>query len=95
METSLRGLYDCIASKFASVGALGPYTSRQGIGVDDYFTTASNETMVIVLIEDIVAINNLDEILKVDHIDVFFVARTDLAQSMGLVGQPIPRSMRL
>ena len=44
--------------------------------------------MAIVLNENIVAINNLDEILKVDHIDVFFVARTDLAQSMGLVGQP-------
>ncbi|MDP6065560.1 MAG: aldolase/citrate lyase family protein [SAR202 cluster bacterium] len=58
------------------------------MGVDDYFTTANNETMAIVLIENIVTINNLDEILKVDHIDVFFVARTDLAQSMGLVGQP-------
>jgi 4-hydroxy-2-oxoheptanedioate aldolase len=76
------------ASKFAPVGGRGSYTSRQGIGVDDYFTTANNETMAIVLIEDIVAINNLDEILKVDHIDVFFVARTDLAQSMGFVGQP-------
>ena len=76
------------ASKFAPVGGRGSYTSRQGIGVDDYFTTANNETMAIVLIEDIVAINNLDEILKVDHIDVFFVARTALAQSMGLVGQP-------
>ena len=76
------------ASKFAPIGARGSYTSRQGIGVDDYFTVANDETMAIVLIEDIVAINNLDEILKVDHIDVFFVARTDLAQSMGFVGQP-------
>jgi 4-hydroxy-2-oxoheptanedioate aldolase len=76
------------ASKFAPVGARGSYTSRQGIDVDDYFTTANDETMTIILIEDIVAINNLDEILNVDHIDVFFVARTDLAQSMGFVGQP-------
>jgi len=76
------------ASKFTPVGARGSYTSRQGIGVDDYFTLANDETMAIVLIEDIAAINNLDDILKVDHIDVFFVARTDLAQSMDFVGQP-------
>jgi len=76
------------ASKFTPVGARGSYTSRQGIGVDDYFTLANDETMAIVLIEDIAAINNLDDILKVDHIDVFFVARTDLPQSMGFVGQP-------
>ena len=37
--------------------------------------------------EDIVAIENLSEILTVDHIDVFFVAPGDLAQSMGLIGQ--------
>jgi 4-hydroxy-2-oxoheptanedioate aldolase len=32
-------------------------------------------------------VENLDEILKVDHIDVFFVAPSDLASSMGLIGQ--------
>ncbi|MDE0630870.1 MAG: aldolase/citrate lyase family protein, partial [Caldilineaceae bacterium] len=37
-------------------------------------------------IEDIAAINNLAEILTVDHIDVFFVAPSDLAQSMGHLG---------
>jgi len=40
-----------------------------------------------VLIEDIVAVNNLPEILSVDHIDVFSVAPGDLAQSMGYLGQ--------
>ena len=44
---------------------------------------ANAETMVVVLIEDIVAVRNLDEILEVDHIDVFHVAFADLAQSMG------------
>ena len=76
------------ASKFAPIGARGSYMSRQGIGVVDYFTSANDETMAIILLEDIVAVNNLDEILEVDHIDVFFVARSDLAQSMGFVGQP-------
>eukprot|EP01052_Picozoa_sp_SAG31_P009966 SAG31_NODE_534_length_14370_cov_121.217434_6_plen_50_part_00 len=39
--------------------------------------------MTVVLIEDIVGVRNLDEILEVDHIDVFHVAYADLAQSMG------------
>ena len=34
------------------------------------------------------AIENLDEILEVDHVDMYLVAVGDLAQSMGLPGQP-------
>src|SRR5262249_59815690 len=53
---------------------------------DDYFKTANDQSMLMVLIEDIAAIPRLDEILKVDHIDVFFVAPSDLATSMGHIG---------
>lgn len=73
--------------KFSPVGQRGLFTSRQGYGVENYFDNANDQTMFIVLIEDIVAVNNLDEILEVDHIDVFFVAPSDLASSMGLIGQ--------
>ena len=72
--------------KFAPIGHRGMFTSRQGYGVDNYFTVANSQTLLIVLIEDIAAINNLDEILTVDHIDVFFVAPSDLATSMGHIG---------
>ena len=51
-----------------------------------YFSKANDATLTIILIEDIVAVNNLDEILEVDHIDVFYVAPGDLAQSMGMPG---------
>lgn len=73
-------------SKFAPIGHRGMFTSRQGYGVDNYFEVANSQTIVVVLIEDIVAINNLDEILTVDYIDVFFVAPSDLATSMGHIG---------
>ena len=73
-------------AKFAPIGYRGMFTSRQGYGVDNYFDVANSETLVVVLIEDIVAINNLDDILTVDHIDVFFVAPSDLATSMGHIG---------
>src|SRR5215210_1964824 len=74
------------AAKFAPIGKRGMFTSRQGYGVPDYLNVANDNTLLIVLIEDIVAVNNLDEILSVDHIDVFFVAPSDLASSMGQIG---------
>ena len=75
------------AGKFAPVGHRGMYSSRQGVGIDDFIDVANEQSMLIILIEDIVAINNLDEILEVENIDVFFVATGDLAQSMGHPGQ--------
>src|SRR5882672_10814627 len=73
-------------AKFAPLGKRGMFTSRQGFGVGDYLKTANDQSLLIVLIEDIVAIGALDEILKVDHIDAFFVAPNDLATSMGHIG---------
>jgi 4-hydroxy-2-oxoheptanedioate aldolase len=43
--------------------------------------------MVVVMLEEVAALEHLEEILTVDHVDVFFVAPGDLAQSMGYPGQ--------
>jgi 4-hydroxy-2-oxoheptanedioate aldolase len=75
------------AGKFAPLGRRGMFTGRQGFGVTDYLHTANDQSLLIVLIEDIVAVRNLDAILGVDHIDVFFVAPNDLATSMGHIGR--------
>ena len=75
------------AGKFAPLGKRGMFTSRQGFGVGDYLKTANDQSLLIVLLEDIVAVKNLDDILEVDHIDVFFVAPGDLATSMGHIGE--------
>jgi 4-hydroxy-2-oxoheptanedioate aldolase len=74
------------AAKFAPLGKRGMFTSRQGFGVGDYLKGANDQSLLVVLIEDIAAVNNLDAILTVDHIDVFFVAPNDLATSMGHIG---------
>jgi 4-hydroxy-2-oxoheptanedioate aldolase len=76
------------AAKFAPIGQRGMFTSRQGFGVADYLKTANDQSLLIVLIEDIVAVRSLNEIVKVDHIDCFFVAPSDLATSMGHIGNP-------
>ncbi len=74
------------AAKYAPIGRRGMFGPRQSFGVADYLKKANDQTMVIVLIEDIMSVNNLDEILAVDHIDVYHVAPSDLAQSMGHIG---------
>ena len=42
------------AGKFAPLGERGMFTSRQGFGVGDYLKTANDQSLLIVLIEDIV-----------------------------------------
>jgi 4-hydroxy-2-oxoheptanedioate aldolase len=74
------------SAKFAPIGRRGMFGGRRSYGVPDYFKKANEETIVVVLIEEIEAVQNLAEILTVEHIDVFFVAPSDLAQTMGYIG---------
>ncbi len=72
--------------KFPPLGRRGMYLSRQGYGVRDYLERANDETLLIALIEDIEGWENLDDILAVDGIGVYFVAPADFAASMGQLG---------
>jgi 4-hydroxy-2-oxoheptanedioate aldolase len=74
------------SAKYAPVGYRGMFGGRQSFGVPDYFRHANDQTLIVVLIEEIEAVDNLAEILAVDDIDVFFVAPADLAQTMGHIG---------
>jgi len=74
------------AAKFAPIGHRAASGGRRSYGhsTDEYHRNANDATFVAVMIEDIVAIENLPEILTVPHIDMFFVAHYDLAHSLGL-----------
>lgn len=75
------------AAKFAPLGHRGYAGGRFALGVKGNFTTHANEeTMVIAMLEEVEALKNLDDILKVEHIDAFFIAPGDLSQSMGYPG---------
>ena len=76
------------SAKYAPLGYRGMFGGRQSYGVSDYFHQANSQTMVIVLLEEAGALRNLDDILSVDNVDVFFVAPSDLAQTMGHIGDP-------
>lgn len=53
----------------------------------EYFERASRETLVVPQIEDIEAVEHLDEILAVQEVEALFVGPGDLSASMGFPGQ--------
>ena len=55
--------------------------------VNEHIRIANNENLVIVQIETAESLENLDEILSVEGIDIFFVGPSDLSQSLGIPGQ--------
>ena len=54
----------------------------------DSMAQINAQLLVIALLEDVEALDNLSEILAVDGIDLFHFGPNDLAQSMGLSGLP-------
>ena len=55
--------------------------------VPDYLARASETISVTVQIESTAAVDAVEDILKVDGVDAIFVGPSDLAASMGLLGQ--------
>lgn len=74
--------------RYPPEGVRGVAGSRRGYGVDDYFRKANSEVQCLALIEDFEAIVNLTDLTKVDGVDVFYVAPSDMAASMGHTGDP-------
>jgi 4-hydroxy-2-oxoheptanedioate aldolase len=54
----------------------------------DYVQAANEATLIAIQLEDRPAIDNIDALLAVDGIDVFFIGPSDLSQSMGHPGNP-------
>lgn len=68
------------------VGAALARSSRWN-GVPDYLERASETVSLTVQIESATAVDNAAEIAAVDGVDAVFVGPSDLAASMGLLGQ--------
>jgi 4-hydroxy-2-oxoheptanedioate aldolase len=81
------------AVKFHPLGTRGlaartrPAHYGFGLSRADYVKEANRKTLVCVQLEEREALQNLDEILKVEGVDVFFVGPSDLSQSMGYPGR--------
>ena len=53
----------------------------------DYAKEANAQTLVCLMLEEVEAIENLPDLVKVPGVDVFFIGSGDLSQSMGYTGQ--------
>jgi len=71
-----RGLAPTRAANFGLDGSLS-----------DYVKSANQETLVVVQIETMEAVQNLDDILSVENVDVVFFGPTDLSASLGVPGE--------
>ncbi len=60
--------------------------ARWGMTVPDYVKFANENAMVIVIIEQKLAIDNIEEIAAVPGIDVLFIGANDLSYSLGVNG---------
>ncbi|MBM3356258.1 MAG: 2-dehydro-3-deoxyglucarate aldolase [Betaproteobacteria bacterium] len=54
----------------------------------DYVRAANEQTLIAIQLEEREAIENLDDLLKVEGIDVYFIGPSDLSQSLGHPGNP-------
>ena len=54
----------------------------------EYMEHTNNNILVMAQLEDVQVLDHIDEILSVDGIDIYNSGAQDIAQSMGLPGQP-------
>ena len=71
-----RGLAGVRAANYGLTDSLG-----------DYVKEANHETLVIVAVETMQAVDNLKDILSVPGVDIIFIGPTDLSSAMGYPGQ--------
>jgi 4-hydroxy-2-oxoheptanedioate aldolase len=70
--------------------AAGTRPDSWGLGgtMPDFTAAANEQSLVCVQLEHEAAIRNVDELLRVEGVDVFFIGPSDLSQSMGHPGNP-------
>jgi 4-hydroxy-2-oxoheptanedioate aldolase len=79
VKYSPRGIRGLASVRAADYGQVAPFS--------EYVAQANAETLVVVHVETVEAIESLPEMLKIEGLDVIFVGATDLSHSMGLPGQ--------
>ena len=80
------------ACKYPPEGIRGtagsPRAAGYGQNPKEYLGKANDLILVITAVETMEAVSNLDEILKVPHLDGIFIGPMDLATSMGYFADP-------
>ena len=90
---SASGVNQAVESvKYHPRGVRGLASNRSGgyalsVPMDEFVARANRETLTVIHIETLAAVEAVDEYVAIDGVDVLFIGPTDLSQSMGLVGQ--------
>jgi 2-keto-3-deoxy-L-rhamnonate aldolase RhmA len=101
VNTSADAILAAQSSKYGPIGRRGlggVRAARHALdeSLGEYAPKANEQTMVIAHIESKRAIDNLDELLAVEGIDVYFIGPEDLSNSLGIPGQSKdPRVVKL
>lgn len=77
------------AVRYAPLGERGmggaTRAARYGaIPIDEHKATSNEEILLVIMVEDIVAIEQIEEIVSVNGVDLIAIGPTDLAQSLGV-----------
>ena len=78
-------------------GLAGVRAARYGLrgSLSEYCREANEQTMVIIHIEEMEAIANLDALLAVEGVDVYYLGPTDLSNSIGRPGAKDPEILQI
>jgi len=84
------------ALRYPPAGVRGVATTRAARWgrVENYHGQANDEVCLVIQIETQRAIDNLDEMLRVEGVDAFFIGPSDLAAALGHLGQPSAPAVR-
>lgn len=88
VEEARESVSVCKYAPLGRRGLAGVRAARYGLceSLSDYCRNANEQTMVIIHIEEMDAIRNLDTMLEVEGIDVYYLGPTDLSNSLGRPG---------
>lgn len=89
VETAEMAAKVVAACKYEPLGTRGSSSGRGSWWghVPNYRATANDETITVCMCETKKGVDNIEEIVKVPHLDVVFIGLGDLSLSMGVAGK--------
>ena len=98
IDTPEQAAHVVAATRYAPHGIRGVAGGRASVWgrIPDYAATANDQMCVLVQIESQLGLDNLDAICAVEGVDGVFIGPSDLAASLGYLGQPMhPEALKI
>jgi 2-keto-3-deoxy-L-rhamnonate aldolase RhmA len=89
-KEQVRKIIDCTKYKPVGNRGLAPLRAHANfskVNVPDFMREANENTMIVIMVEDDNAIENIEDLLSEEGVDVAFMGTMDLSQNLGIPGQ--------